>query len=327
MKKAVLAAAILTSLTMAPAYAATVYDDNGTVLKVGGRAEGRFNISDNNETDATATEKATTKFEDKSRARVKVEGSTQIASNLFGFGKYESEFKRSYDAATDKYDNKIDNRYFFAGLNFDDNFISYGKQDSAQVMVTDFTDVLESFGGSSADIVEGAKDKLDGNFVYGGDFGPVVVQANMVAARATDRNSYGIAGLYTLDEYNLDLGLGYVKQKDPKYSEYQVTLGGQWIYEQFTLGGLFVTGKQEGETLTGFELAGQYQVLPQLDLVLVYNYREDVKGDNETEVNETTIEAVYKFDKNLRTYAAFVFDSLGGMDHHDQFQAGIRYDF
>ena len=62
MNKAVLTASMMAAFMAGNATAATVYQDDTYELKVGGRAEARFNISDENETTTQST------FEDK-RAR------------------------------------------------------------------------------------------------------------------------------------------------------------------------------------------------------------------------------------------------------------------
>ena len=49
MKKAVLATSILAAMVSTSSLAATVYKDDTSELKIGGRAEAHFNVSDNNE--------------------------------------------------------------------------------------------------------------------------------------------------------------------------------------------------------------------------------------------------------------------------------------
>lgn len=73
MKKAALTTAILAVMASGSAAAATVYKDDTTELKIGGRAEARFNISDNNESATDST------FADKSRARLNIVGKSQIS--------------------------------------------------------------------------------------------------------------------------------------------------------------------------------------------------------------------------------------------------------
>ena len=101
MKKAALTTAILAVMASGSAAAATVYKDDTSELKIGGRAEARFNIP---ATNRAASDSA---FDDKSSARLNIVGKSQINDNLYGFGKYEAEFDTGSD---------ISNRYAFAGL-------------------------------------------------------------------------------------------------------------------------------------------------------------------------------------------------------------------
>ena len=85
MKKAALTTAVLTALVSSPSFAATVYKDDGTELKVGGRVEfrGDFIGSDGAEIDGS--------MEDASRARLNLKGKTDIGNGLSAFGVYEAE--------------------------------------------------------------------------------------------------------------------------------------------------------------------------------------------------------------------------------------------
>ncbi len=76
MKKAALTTAVLTALVSAPSFAATVYKDGGTELKVGGRVEfrGDFIGSGGAEVDGS--------MEDKSRARLNLKGKADIGNGL-----------------------------------------------------------------------------------------------------------------------------------------------------------------------------------------------------------------------------------------------------
>ncbi|MBW3695557.1 porin [Vibrio sp. T187] len=308
MKKAAIATAIFSALVSGSSLAATVYDSDGTTLKVGGRAEARFNISDNNETDSTSS------FKDKSRARVNLKGKTQVAEGLYGFGKYEAEF----DDAND-----ITNRYFFAGIGTDMGEFSYGKQDSAQVMLTDITDTMATFGADAADIVSGNKDKRENNFLYSGEFDALAVKVNYIAADEVDANSFGLSALYSL-EMGLDLGAGYVSQDSGSNDDDQINLVAQYAKDAFTFGGLYTMATVADEDVTGYELSAKFKANKQLTLVGVYNFQEN--DDTSTEIaNNFAIEAVYKFNGHIRTYAGYKFEQLDNKD--DQLQAGIRYDF
>lgn len=310
MKKAALTTAVLTALVSAPSFAATVYDNEGTTLKVGGRAEARFNISEKHEKDGNSS------FKDKSRARVNLKGKSQISDDLYGFGKYEAEFDDSSD---------ITNRYFFAGLGTTIGEFSYGKQDSAQVMLTDITDTMATFGAEAADIVAGNKDKRENNFLYSGEFDALTIKANFIASDAKDKDSFGLAGLYNFGSF--DIGAGYVSQSNGDNDDDQFNLVGQYSMDAFTLGALFTIGTIADDDYTGYELSAIYKPMKNLSLVGVYNFQEvDPKaGSKEDTVDEFAIEAVYKFNGHLRTYAGYKFQQIDSGD--DELQAGIRYDF
>ncbi|PMN73650.1 porin [Enterovibrio norvegicus] len=307
MKKAALASAILCALVSAPTLAATVYDADGTTLKVGGRAEARFNVSDNNE----STENSA--FKDKSRARVNLKGKTEISDDLYGFGKYEAEFS---DA------DSLKNRYFFAGFGFSAGEFSYGKQDSAQVQLTDITDVMATFGGDAADVVSGNKDKRENNFVYAGEFNDLTLQANYIAADEKDADSVGISALYNVGSFSV--GAGYVTQDAGTDNDDQINLAAQFKQDAITLGALYTIASKSNVDYTGYELSAQYKATKKLALVGVYNFGE-FDNTTEEEANNVALEAVYKFNGHLRTYAGYKFEGVTGKE--DQLQAGIRYDF
>ncbi|MFA0038680.1 porin [Vibrio sp. 10N.261.52.A1] len=317
MKKAVLASAVVAALVSGSSLAATVYSSDGTELKIGGRAEARFNVSDNNESASDSS------FKDKSRARVNISGKTQVSDGLYGFGKYEAEFTgdTSVGVNGEKTDS-LTNRYFFAGLGTNFGEFSYGKQDSAQVMLTDITDTMATFGADAADAVAGNKDKRENNFLYSGEFDALTVQANYIAADEKDADSFGLAAMYNLGAF--DLGAGYVAQKNGNFDDDQINLVAQFSMDAFTVGGLYTMASVADEDYTGYELSAIFKATKQLSLIGVYNYGEFDKAADE-EANNIAIEAVYKFNSHIRTYAGYKFEQLDNKD--DQLQAGIRYDF
>ncbi|MCP3697472.1 MAG: porin [Aliivibrio sp.] len=312
MKKLLLSTAIVSSFLSTPLLAATVYDQDDTQLKVGGRAEARANISDNNE---TATESS---FKDKSRARINLKGKTKINDTLGAFGTYEVEIDSGKG-------NTVDTRYLFAGLSTNVGNLSYGQQDSAQVMLTDFTDILATFGGDAADLTTGNKDKRQNNFLYSGEFDALTIQANYIASNEKKNDSFGISGMYALP-MGLDFGLGYTSgEQSPngvtKVDADQVNFAVRYTLDAFMVSGLFVTGEIDKVDASGYEFAAAYKV----DKFLfqgVYNYQ---KEDSKDTVKDFAIEAIYKLNKSFRTYAGYKFEQIDNLD--DQLQFGLRYDF
>lgn len=152
MKKAALTTAILTALVSAPSFAATVYKNDGTELKVGGRVEfrGDFIGSDGAEVEGS--------MEDKSRARLNLKGKTDIGNGLSAFGVYEAEQKTGKS--------EFKNRYMYAGVDSDIGAFSVGRQDMAAVIISDMTDITEFSGVQQ--VIDSSSDKQDSVFAYRG---------------------------------------------------------------------------------------------------------------------------------------------------------------
>lgn len=308
MKISILATAIVTTLVSGSSLAATVYESDSTELMLGGRAEARFNVSDNNKTASSST------FDDRSRARINVIGKTKISESLEGFGKYEAELDTS-DSST------INNRYVFAGIGSTVGNFSYGKQDSAQVMLTDITDTMATFGADAADLTDGNKDKRDANFLYAGSFADLTIKANYLAAQKADDSdeSFGVAGIYSLE--SLDVGAGFVSTDD----DYQFNLAANLTVVDFTFGAFLAFGEAADDDASALEMSAMY-TMGKMVFIGVYNKSEfDAASKKSSEADNIAIEGVYKFNSNLRTYAGYKFEQMDNLDN--QLQAGIRYDF
>ncbi|WP_318522088.1 porin [Photobacterium leiognathi] len=317
MKKAVLASAILASLVAGTANAATVYEDDSKSLSIGGRAEARFNISDANKGD-DGTGNA---FKDKSRARINLKGKAKITDDVTAFGKYEAEISDSSDTT-------VKSRYVYAGFDTQAGAFSYGKQDSAQVMLTDYTDILATFGGDGVDLVDGNKDKRENNFLYAGEFNNFTVAANYIAENndaEKDSDSYGIAAQYAFP-FGLSLGAGYVNGQDgTEVDANQYNLAASYEFNNFYAGATYASGEKGNTDLTGYELATAFK-MDKFIAQAAYNFKQSEEAGVKTDdVDYFVLEGIYKFNKNLRTYAGYLFNQIDGED--DELQVGIRYDF
>ncbi|EAS64231.1 porin [Photobacterium angustum] len=317
MKKVALASAILASLAAGTVNAATVYQDDDKSLSIGGRAEARFNLSDANKGD-DGTGNA---FKDKSRARINLKGKAKINDQVTAFGKYEAEISDSSDST-------VKSRYVFAGFDTQAGAFSYGKQDSAQVMLTDYTDILATFGGDGVDLVDGNKDKRENNFLYAGEFNNFTVSANYIAENndaVKDSDSYGIAAQYAFP-FGLSLGAGYVSGQDGvDVDANQYNLAASYEFNNFYAAATYASGEDGNTDLTGYELATAFK-MNQFIAQAAYNFKQSEDGGVKTDkVDYFVLEGIYKFNKNLRTYAGYLFNQIDGED--DELQMGIRYDF
>ncbi|MCG3887479.1 porin [Photobacterium leiognathi] len=316
MKKAVLASAILASLVAGTANAATVYEDDSKSLSIGGRAEARFNISDENKKDDGNA------FKDKSRARINLKGKAKINDQITAFGKYEVEFSEKDDSDNFK------TRYVYAGFDTQAGAFSYGKQDSAQVMLTDYTDILATFGGDGVDLVGGNEDKRENNFLYAGEFNNFTVAANYIAEDNNgnkDSDSYGIAAQYAFP-FGLSLGAGYVNGQDgTDVDANQYNLAVSYEFSNFYAAATYASGENGDTDLTGYELATAFK-MNKFIAQAAYNFKQSEKSGVKTDKEDYfALEGIYKFNKNLRTYAGYKFQQLDDKD--DELQVGIRYDF
>ncbi|WP_017065960.1 porin, partial [Vibrio crassostreae] len=144
----------------------SVYSSNGTSLEIGGRAEARLSLKDG-------------KAEDKTRVRLNFLGKVEIQDGLYGVGFYEGEFTTNEDGgATDNSDSSdITNRYTYAGIGGDFGEVTYGKNDGALGVITDFTDIMSYHGNSAAHKIAVA-DRSDNMVSYKGQFQDLGVKAS-----------------------------------------------------------------------------------------------------------------------------------------------------
>ncbi len=137
MKKSLLALVIAACASQS-VMAATVYDKDGTSLKVGGRVQAVLYKGGSD--GKMAGEKDSTL---ENSARFNIEGKTKVNSNLKPFAKAEWDMADSSTRAGEK----VKSRDMFVGVNFGDfGKLQLGRYKSNQAWVTKTTDVFDDFG-------------------------------------------------------------------------------------------------------------------------------------------------------------------------------------
>ncbi|MCG9691340.1 porin [Vibrio sp. Isolate22] len=309
----------------------SVYSSNGTSLEIGGRAEARLSLKDG-------------KAEDKTRVRLNFLGKVEIQDGLYGVGFYEGEYEANDSSATNS--DSIDHRYTYAGLGGTFGEVTYGKNDGALGVITDFTDIM-SYHGNSAAYKIAAADRTDNMLSYKGEFQDLAVKASYrfadrsetAAGDFTDNNEdgYSLSGIYSIGDSGFKLGAGYADQDEQ--NEYM--LAASYRTEALYFAGTFTDGelaKKNGD-YTGYEFATAY-TLDKTAFTLTYNNAET---DGETSADNVAIDATYYFKPNFRTYISYNFnlisegDKLGSVglvngtaskaDAEDELALGLRYDF
>ncbi|PMN88771.1 porin [Enterovibrio norvegicus] len=333
MNKLIFSTTLLSTLISTSSFAFEVYSNDDSSLLLGGRVEPRFNVSDANTvakdadgnfvTDANGegvVDSNKSSFDDISRARIYIDGTTRVNEDVSVFGFYEGELTSG--------SSEIENRYMYAGVATGFGAFSYGKQDSAQVILTDVTDIMETFGGSASDLVEGNQDKRENNFVYQLEipFG-VTATANYIASDKEDNDSAGLSLIYD-DPIGFAFGVGYVDGKQNDVDANQMNVVASYAVGDFYMGGIYVSGEIDNVDVDGYEIAAAY-TLDDFVFRYVYNNRDadDKAKISDYEVDYHAIEGVYNVTNNFLGYAGYEFNRLDGKQNDDQFQAGIRYNF
>ncbi|MDN2480311.1 porin [Vibrio agarivorans] len=346
MKKTIIALAVSATAVATGANAGEIYNQDGTSLSIGGRAEARLSIKDG-------------KADDKSRIRLNFLGKQEITDSLYGVGFYEGEF-----TTEDRNDNSdIEHRYTYAGIGGNFGEVTYGKNDGALGVITDFTDIMAYHGNSAAYKIEVA-DRIDNTLAYSGSFYDFDLKASYrFADRIDDQNSdkftddkqdgYSLSGIYNVADTGLALAAAYADQgdKNNNVERSQYMLAASYTFGDFYVAGTYVDGTDKstlsGEGFnkadnTGYELAAAY-TMGKTVFTTSYNYLESkVDGTKGDVADNFAIDATYYFKPNFRTYISYNFNLIDSGDRisdgtgtstatkrdaEDELALGIRYDF
>ena len=327
MNKKVLALAVAAITSAGAVNAAEIYKGADQTLEMGGRAEARLSMKDG---DAS----------DKSRVRLNVKGTTQISDGLYGVGYWEGEFTTADNKVTDESGNDVsgsdlDNRYAYAGIGGNFGEVTYGKNDGALGVITDFTDIMAYHGNSAAKKIAVA-DRTDNNLGYKGTFGDFSAKANyrfadrtVTAQNKYDNNGedgFALSGIYAFADSGFKLGAGYADQADQN----EMMVAGSYTMGDLYFAGTFTNGElaKKNADYTGYEAAVAY-TMGKTVFTSTYNNAET---DNETSADNFAVDATYFFNANFRTYVSYNFnmldsDKVGSADAEDELALGMRYDF
>ncbi|EIY4765345.1 porin OmpU [Vibrio cholerae] len=337
MNKTLIALAVSAAAVATGVNAGEIYNQDGASLTMGGRAEARLSLKDG-------------KADDKSRVRLNFLGKVAINDSLYGVGFYEGEFTTADKGTTDE-KGSLDNRYTYAGIGGTYGEVTYGKNDGALGVITDFTDIMAYHGNSAAYKIAVA-DRVDNMLAYKGQFGDLGVKASYrFADRSADKDingdwnnaytdnnadGYSLSAVYAIGETGITLGAGYADQD----TQSQYMLAASYAISDFYFAGSFVDGQdkpanQAKEDLTGYELAAKY-TMGQAVFSTTYNYLESkTSGTKADEADNFAIDATYYFKPNFRSYISYNFNLLDEdankgitkAQAEDELAIGLRYDF
>ena len=351
MNKTLIALAVSAAAVTTGANAAEIYNQDGNSIELGGRAEARLALKDG-------------KAEDNSRVRLNFLGKAQITDGLYGIGFYEGEFTTNENGkSTDSGESDLTNRYLYGGIGGTFGEVTYGKNEGALGVITDFTDIMAYHGNSAAYKIAIA-DRSDNMVSYKGQFNNLGLKGSYRFADAeadgnngykdNDADGYSLSAIYAIGETGIKLGAGYADGtenvdysaksdgSDYKYTDRtQYMLAASYTINSLYFAGTFVDGEDQivGESdtkdLTGYEFAAAYTI-GQTVFSTSYNYLEsDKAGTKKDEADNVAIDATYYFKPNFRGYISYNFnlldeDATQGItkaDAEDEVALGLRYDF
>ncbi|MHA2708312.1 porin [Vibrio owensii] len=315
MKLKTLAVAVALMASGSQVVASELYNQDGTSLEMGGRAEARLSMIDG-------------KAEDRSRIRLNFLGKQEISDSLYGVGFWEGEFETFENGAVDN-NSDLETRYAYAGLGGKYGEITYGKNDGALGVITDFTDIM-AYHGNTAALKLPVADRTDNMVSYSGQFEQLALRASYrFADRTTDANGFddneqdgfSLSGIYAFADTGLELGAGFANQDDVD----QYMLAASYTVGNFYVAGNYTGIEKDSDDYKGYELAAAY-TMGQTVFTSTYN-KGDVE-DTDT-VENLAVDVTYYFKPNFRGYASYNFDLMDneGSDEQDELALGLRYDF
>lgn len=345
MNKTLIALAVSAAAVATGANAAEIYNQDGNSIEMGGRAEARLALKDGKATD-------------NSRVRLNFLGTAQITDSLYGVGFYEGEFTTNEDGkGTDDGSSDLTNRYLYGGIGGTFGEVTYGKNDGALGVITDFTDIMAYHGNSAAYKIAIA-DRSDNMISYKGQFADLGVKASYRFADDTttststsstdnDADGYSLSAIYAIGETGVKLGAGYADGNQTDVEGFtgtversQYMLAASYAINDLYFAGTFVDGEDQAKGSstktdnTGYELAAAY-TMGQTVFTTSYNYLENKTGSTkEDAADNIAIDATYYFKPNFRGYVSYNFNLLDDdksyiskADAEDELALGLRYDF
>ncbi|EDP60412.1 porin [Vibrio sp. AND4] len=332
MKMKTLAAAVALLASGSQVVASELYNQDGTSLEMGGRAEARLSMMDG-------------KAEDASRVRLNFLGKQEISDSLYGVGFWEGEFRTNENGAVDEdiygqSNSVLDTRYAYAGLGGKYGEITYGKNDGALGVITDFTDIM-AYHGNSAAYKLAVADRTDNLVSYSGQFDQLAVSASYRFADRTPgvngyednkEDGFSLSAIYAFADTGFEVGAGYADQN--KSDEFM--LAAAYTVGNFYVSGLYTGGDNLGQLpvsvdvdYKGYELAVAY-TMDKTVFTSTYNKAEEKAYKTSDDIVENlAIDVTYYFKPNFRGYASYNFDLLDtqGTVDQDELALGLRYDF
>lgn len=352
MKKTLLAIAIPALMSATAVNAATVYEKDGQVLKLGGRVQTSL-LNDAaatfDDTDSTTSDSTLVGY-----GRLRVEGSTAINSDWKGIAKGEWQV-----AAENSDGQKFKARHVYLGFDSEKyGKVIVGQTDTAYYDAIGATDWFNQWGSYA----NGYSGRQPGQIIYSGVWGGfhsgVSYQfaddtASVSLGSDTDPNyvevgalDYGYAANFG---YNFEQGFGFTaglskaEYNNPLSNTFSDLTKDDWaISATYGVAGEagFYAAAMYNETsleaaasevnYAGYEVIGMYRLENNVSFLAGYNFREVTDSNflavaEEDTIDEFLVGAGYDFTSNFLGWVEYAADQIEGRDN--RFAATLQYNF
>lgn len=329
------------SILPLPTLAADIYKTDMASLSLTGRVEGRAQIIDG-------------KADDQTRARINFLGKTMINNTMYAVGDWEGEFQTNQKGNTDLTNGEgrgsLNTRYAYAGLGGNFGEVTYGENDGALGILTDFTDIMAYHGNNAAYKISVA-DRTDNMLTYKNQYDHYILKASYRFADSEDntminnQDGYSVSVTYSLFDTGIQFGGGYAEQAEENEAMFAASYSlGDWYIAANVVKGekylstlLIQPSPLEAYDSLGYEFATSYTIGKTVFTATYNNLDMDTGnttyGSHAGDMNGLAFDVSYYFVSNFRAYASYNFNLLSTghgvsyVEAEDDIALGMRYGF
>lgn len=289
-------------LLLIPGYlsAAQVYDNNGTKLDIGGRVEFRGDFlakEDGSDLDGSMFNKSRLRF------NIGIDEAINEQYSALGFYEAEQSIKSESD---NKANETFTQRYLFLGVKSPYGNLTIGKQDTANVHISQMSDIGIFTGDQKAFIAIG-NEQVNNTFGYVGDFDKLDLRLSYVTADQGDyEDGYGAVVDYYFP-FGLHGALGYSSQDHKNVNEDQFSVGLSYEYNMLYTALTYTSGTSLGGDFNGYEYVAKVTPLDDTSLFAIY---QNQKLDGDQLSNFVELSGEQRFSHNFKAYLAYKINNL-----------------
>ena len=241
--------------------------------------------------------------------------------------------KQSNHLSDNAQESNFKQRYMYAGLKGNWGALSFGRQNTAGVQISDMSDIA-TFTGAQKSFISSGDEQVNNTIAYGVQVGGANVQASYILGEEDNSDGYGVSVLYSFP-MGVGIALGYSANDVHEDDDQDQIIAGV----NYTRGGLYTAltytngSYNDEDDFNGTEFAVKYKFHNNFMLIGAYQNQE-IGGDKTADFFEAT--AAYDFADNVYGYLSYMNNRLDAgdgygdirtVDAEDTVRLGLRYTF